>query len=105
VDRPQRRHPRAQFGGWVEVTTEGTRRLGTGHDLSAGGIGLEIPGELASVGGLVTSEFALPGISLPLALDGRVAWWDSKSRRMGIEFERVDPGLAELLESFVGGRL
>jgi hypothetical protein len=106
VERQERRYRRVSFEGWVELLTiEGARRLGTGRDLSSGGIGLELPGEPLPVGGAVTSEFALPGISLPLALDGRVAWRDPGNRRIGIRFERVDPGLAELLESFVGGRL
>jgi hypothetical protein len=99
------RRPRAPFSGWVEITTEGRRRLGTGCDLSPGGIGLELPGELPPVGGSVTSEFALPGISIPLALEGRVVWSDAGRQRVGVRFERVDPGLAELLENFVGGRL
>jgi hypothetical protein len=83
----------------------GRRRLGSGRNLSAGGIGLELSGEAVGIGGAVTSEFALPGISLPLALEGRVAWTDPTNRRIGICFETVDPGLAELLENFVGGRL
>lgn len=101
----QERSPRAPFSGWVELTADGRRRLGTGRDLSAGGIGLELRGDLPRVGGSVTSEFALPGISIPLALEGRVAWSDSTRSRVGVRFERVDPGLAELLENFVGGRL
>jgi hypothetical protein len=105
VDRQERRYRRVPFVGWVELITAGGRRLGTGVDLSSGGIALELPGEPPPVGGPVTSEFALPGISLPLALDGRVAWHDSGRRRVGVRFERVDPGLAELLESFVVGRL
>ncbi|MEB2343643.1 MAG: PilZ domain-containing protein [Deltaproteobacteria bacterium] len=101
----QERRPRAPFAGWVELTSEGHRRLGSGHDLSPGGIGLELRGELPAVGGAVTSEFTLPGITIPLALEGRVAWSDRGRKRVGIRFERVDPGLAELLENFVGGRL
>lgn len=101
----QQRRPRAPFSGWVELTAEGRRRLGTGRDLSPGGIGLELRGDLPEIGGVVTSEFALPGISIPLALEGRVAWSDAGAQRVGVRFERVDPGLAELLENFVGGRL
>jgi len=99
------RSPRAPFSGWVELTSDGLRRLGTGRDLSAGGVGLELRGALPPIGGSVTSEFALPGISIPLALEGRVAWSDSQRLRVGVRFERIDPGLAELLENFVGGRL
>lgn len=98
------RTPRAPFSGWVELTADGRRRLGSGRDLSAGGIGVELRGELPPVGDAVTSEFALPGISLPIALEGRVAWSDGARQRVGVRFERVDPGLAELLENFVGGR-
>ena len=99
------RSPRAPFSGWVELTSDGLRRLGTGCDLSAGGVGLELRGELPPIGGAVTSEFALPGISIPLALEGRIAWSDPQRLRVGVRFESVDPGLAELLENFVGGRL
>lgn len=105
MDLGQRRHPRAGFAGWVEITADGRRRLGTGCDLSAGGIGVALRNALPSRDARVTSEFALPGISLPLALDGLVAWCDERSGRVGIRFEGVDPGLAELLESFVSGRL
>lgn len=101
VEQPRR--PRAPFSGWVELTADGRRRLGTGRDLSPGGIGLDLGGDLPDVGRTVTSEFALPGISIPLALDGCVVWTDGS--RIGVRFERVDPGLAELLENFVGGRL
>ncbi len=99
------RSPRAPFSGWVELTSDGQRRLGTGYDLSAGGIGLELRGDLPPIGGAVTSEFALPGISIPLELEGRIAWSDPQRLRVGVRFERIDPGLAELLENFVGGRL
>ncbi|HEY8492335.1 MAG TPA: PilZ domain-containing protein [Myxococcota bacterium] len=101
----QQRRPRAPFSGWVELTADGRRRRGTALDLSAGGIALELGGELPAVGHPVTSEFALPGISIPLALDGRIVWADARARRLGVCFERVDPGLAELLENFVSGRL
>jgi hypothetical protein len=99
------RSPRAPFGGWVELTSQGRRQLGSGCDLSAGGIGLALPGELPPIGGPVTSEFALPGISIPIELEGRIAWTDPRRLRIGVRFERIDPGLAELLENFVGGRL
>jgi hypothetical protein len=89
----------------VEVTALGLRRLATGRDLSAGGIGIELRGEPLAAGGLVMSEFALPGISLPLALEGRVAWCDGANQRVGVAFDGIDPGLAELLESYAGGRL
>ena len=105
MDASRRRHPRASFAGWVEITVGGRRRLGTGCDLSAGGIGVALRNDLPRPAAWVTSEFALPGISLPLALDGQVAWADERNGRLGIRFEAVDPGLAELLESFVGGRL
>ena len=105
MDASRRRHPRASFAGWVEITVAGRRRLGTGCDLSAGGIGVALRSDPPPSAARVISEFALPGISLPLALDGLVAWCDEGSGRLGICFDGVDPGLAELLESFVGGRL
>jgi len=105
LEESRRRHPRATFAGWVEITANGRRRLGTGCDLSAGGIGVAVRGAPPPAEQRVTSEFALPGISLPLALDGLVAWSDQDQGRFGIRFDGVDPGLVELLESFVGGRL
>ena len=105
MDLSQRRHPRATFAGWVEITADGRRRLGTGCDLSAGGICVALRNAPPPRDARVTSEFALPGISLPVSLDGQVAWCDEGSGRVGIRFEGVDPGLAELLESFVSGRL
>jgi len=90
------------FGGWVELHVEGTRRLAQGRDLSASGIGLELRGHPLGAETRVTCEFALPGISLPLELDGAVAW--SAGTRLGVRFDEIDPGLAELLDNHVAGR-
>ncbi len=53
----------------------------------------------------MVSEFALPGLSLPLAVEARVAWNDPGSARMGLRFVGVDPGIAELLARYTDGRL
>jgi hypothetical protein len=53
----------------------------------------------------VESEFALPGFVVPLKLSARVAWTDSRTEGLGLRFEEIDPGLAELLENYVAGRL
>lgn len=104
VRGPDRRQcPRTAFDGWVELHVGGVRRLATGCDLSPGGIGLDLGEQPLDRATAVTCEFALPGISLPLELDGSVAW--SGGRRVGIRFHGVDPGLAELLENHVAGRL
>lgn len=99
---------RADFHGWVELTTSRGRARGAGCDLSVGGLGLELRGAAATqdapLAAAVTSEFALPGISLPLALEGVIAWNDAARGRLGVRFERVDPSVAELLESYVAGR-
>jgi c-di-GMP-binding flagellar brake protein YcgR len=95
---------RTDFNGWVEVTTSRQRSRGTANDLSVGGVGVLMPAPLPAATTAVTSEFALPGISLPLALEGVVAWSDPGRGRFGVRFERVDPGLAELLASYVAGR-
>jgi hypothetical protein len=103
VKPDQRRIPRAAFDGWVELQVDGARRLATGVDLSQGGIGIALrQGDLAPDTPVVC-EFALPGISLPLELDGRIAW--ARGPRAGVRFDVVDSGLAELLENHVAGRL
>ena len=99
----RRKRARTAFDGWVEVHTDGVRRLATGLDVSPDGIGLLFNAQAVAPRASVTCEFALPGISLPLELEGAVAW--STGNRAGIRFAEVDPGLAELLENHVAGRL
>lgn len=103
VDSERRKSRRTAFDGWVELHVGGVRRLAIGCDLSPGGIGVELRADTIDGGTALTCEFALPGISLPLELDGAVAW--SGGRRLGIRFDAIDPGLAELLENHVAGRL
>jgi len=99
-----RRRSRAPYRGWVELRIGRERLRAEGCDLSVDGIGLELSGPPPVEAELV-SEFALPGIALPLALAGHVAWADPASGRAGIRFESVDAGLADLLANFVAGRL
>ena len=101
---PERRriNPRTAFEGWVEISSGGQRRLATARDLSPAGIGVELPGAPLAPETAITCEFALPKISLPLSLDGHVAW--CAGSRLGVRFDDVDPGLAELLENHVAGR-
>jgi PilZ domain len=105
VAEERRNGERAPFEGWVEIIADGVRRLGSGLDLSPTGIGVQIPRAPLPIRVRVMSEFALPGISLPLAIEGRVAWSDGDSGRVGVEFDTVDPGVVELLENYVAGRL
>jgi hypothetical protein len=79
--------------------------MARGRDLSSGGIGLTLEGPHPFTAGLVESEFALPGFVVPLKLPARVAWTDLRSHGLGLRFEEIDPGLAELLENYVAGRL
>lgn len=99
MSEERRGRPRTTFEGWVEITVAGERRLATARDLSSAGIGLALSGSPLHEATFLTCEFALPGISLALALDGRVAWSDDG--RLGVAFDEVDPGLAELLENHV----
>lgn len=103
MDAQRRSSQRTVFGGWVELHVDGGRRLAQARDLSARGIGLELSGDPPDADTRVICEFALPGISLPLELEGAVAW--SSGTRLGVRFDEVDPGLAELLDSHVAGRL
>jgi PilZ domain-containing protein len=96
---------RARFESWVELRADGTLRRAGARDLSVHGLGLSLPGPLPERQSAVVSEFALPGITLPLALEGIVVWTNPRASRMGIRFVGVDPGLAELLASYVAGRL
>jgi len=100
-----RRAERAPFAGWVELSSNGVRRRARALDLSVHGIGVALTGPPPAMREAVVSEFALPGISLPVALDGTVVWVDPDASRAGVAFAEVDPGLAELLASFVAGRL
>jgi hypothetical protein len=63
---------------------------------------MRVPGDRLAPATEVTCEFSLPGISLPLALEGRVAWHVGQD--LGVAFDELDPALAELLETQVGGR-
>jgi len=99
-----RRRNRAPYRGWVELTLEGERVRASGLDLSVDGIGIAVEG-VPPADSLLVSEFALPGIALPLELRGRLVWSDARSGRAGVRFEAMDPGLAELLSNFVAGRL
>jgi hypothetical protein len=101
----ERTGQRAAFESWVELRLPGARRRAAARDLSVQGIGLALSGPLPAVAAEVVSEFALPGIMLPLALEGVVVWADAAGSRIGVRFREVDPGLAELLGSFVAGRL
>jgi hypothetical protein len=98
----RRNNQRTPFDGWVELHVDGVRRLASGRDLSASGIGLELAGHPLAPPLRVTCEFALPGISLPLEIDGCVAWGDGS--QLGVRFDAIDPGLAELLDNHVAGR-
>ena len=97
--------PRAAFHGWVEITVQGARRRVSGTDLCTRGIGLRVASTPPPAAAPVLAEFALPGIGLPLALRGVVAWSDPARERCGIRFLDIDPGLEELIASYVAGRL
>jgi hypothetical protein len=93
------------FEGWVEICVRGDRRRARGTDLSPSGIGLSLAPPHPSAGDSVSSEFALPGISPPLALEAAIVWRDAESSRVGLRFASVDPGLDEIIERFVADRL
>ncbi len=97
--------PRRPFSGWVEISTSGQRHRAAARDLSAGGLGVQMQGPLPPLECRVTSEFALPGISLPLALPAIVVWIRGHEGRLGLRFDEVDGGLAELLANHLSGRL
>lgn len=101
----RRQKARAQFNSWVEIAANGMRIRGSGRDLCADGIGLCVDDFAPPKETRVMSEFLLPGITLPIAIPGVVAWVDEERAQLGVRFVGVDPGLAELLSSYVEGRL
>jgi len=103
VATERRGNRRAAFDGWVEVHADGGRRLANGVDLSSGGIGLDFDAPPPARAVVLACEFRLPGISLALEIEGAIAWADGS--RAGVGFDGVDPGLAELIENYVAGRL
>lgn len=101
----RRRGRRAPFEGWVAIAAGDVHRMARGRDLSASGIGLTLGDPHPFTAGIVESEFALPGFVVPVKLPACVAWADSGTQGLGLRFEEIDPGLAELLENYVAGRL
>jgi len=101
----RRKKPRALLDAWVEITAPGRRRRVSAADISVGGLGITLSGGSLAASSRVVSEFPLPGIGLPLELPALVVWADLPAGRAGLRFVDVDPGLSELLDSFVAGRL
>lgn len=67
------------------------------------GLGVLLDGDPLAAGSRAIAEFPLPGIGLPLELSAEVVWVGAD--RAGLRFTDVDPGLRELVESFVAGKL
>lgn len=101
----RRKEHRAHLSGWVELSTDGRRRRrrATTEDVSVEGLGIRLDGDPLAPGSRTVAEFPLPGIGLPLELYAEVVWVDRN--RAGLRFRDVDPGLRELVESFVSGKL
>lgn len=97
--------PRAPFDSWVEIISGGDRCRARAIDLGPGGIGIAASQLDLRADTKVVSEFPLPGIGLPLALECTVRWVDRRNGRGGLRFLDVDSGLNELLESYLDGRL
>lgn len=95
---------RAGLSGWVELSVSGQRRRrAVGSDVSVDGLGVLHDGTALHTGARVMTEFPLPGIGLPLEIPAEVVWVGEE--RAGLRFAEMDPGLRELVESFVAGRL
>lgn len=108
MERERRASDRAAYGRWVEIHAEGRRWLGQGQTLSTGGMAIRFdasalepfPDDLPT---RVSSEFALPGIALPLVVESEVCWSDAEAGCLGLRFQGLDEGLRELIAHFVGG--
>ncbi len=99
----RRKSGRAELDSWVEIDADGVRSRATVSDVSTGGLGIALHGSALAPGTALVAEFPLPGIGLPLELRACVVW--AHDRHVGLRFESVDPGLRELLASYVDGRL
>lgn len=99
----RRKAARADLNTWVEIASANGRTRASTCDVSAEGLGLT--GVAPEAGASLVAEFPLPGIGLPLELTGQVVWSDSSGSRAGLYFDDVDPGLREILASYVSGRL
>ena len=99
----RRKAQRADLDTWVEIASANGRVRAATFDVSADGLGLT--GVAPEVGESLLAEFPLPGIGLPLELAGQVVWSDASGPRAGLLFREVDPGLHEILASYVSGRL
>ena len=99
----RRKAARAGLDTWVEIASANGRVRASTCDISAEGLGLT--GVAPEVGASLLAEFPLPGIGLPLELAGQVVWSDAAGPRAGLLFREVDPGLREILASYVSGRL
>ncbi len=95
----RRKQTRARYHSWVEIASEGARVRGNGRDISVQGIGVQVEAPIPEISTAVVSEFPLPGITLPLAISGVVAWMDYESSQIGVRFTEIGSGLADLLES------
>jgi hypothetical protein len=104
-DLERRGERRACFDGWVEIVGRETRVRGSGRDLSRAGLGAVVRSPHPALHTHVEAEFALPGIRLPIVLPGVVAWSDAATGRIGLRFDDIEPGIAELIGSFAAGRL
>lgn len=96
---------RARLDAVVELRAARTRRRAQVWDVSARGIGIAAPDLAFAPGSELVLEFALPGIAPALELRGSVVWHERATGRAGLLFGPLDPGVHELLQAFVSGRL
>lgn len=83
---------------WI-IETDGTRTHVRTRDLSKGGLCLEVEGEPWGHGQLLELRLRLPDQPEELELKGFVAW--STKSAMGIQFESIDPEMAQLIDATI----
>ena len=98
----RRRMPRAGFDAAVDLHGgDGPPRVALARDLSADGLGLAASAPHPPVGERLRSDFALPGLAVPVSVEAVVAWSEPRAGRLGLRFAALDPPLRELLERWV----
>ncbi len=100
MDSDRRKYPRIPPHQLVSFTPfGGTPSLGDGCDVSLGGIRIKIVGCKLRQGDLLTVTFNVGDQSIESV--GRVVWlkqMDDITAEIGLEFVRIDPWAARLLE-------
>jgi uncharacterized protein (TIGR02266 family) len=95
----RRSSPRVVLGIPIQYRFGNTIAAALTLNLSHGGIAIRTTSPLEA-GAKIKVRFRMPGGKRDIDAEGKVAWSDRRVG-MGIQFERVDPGMQTIIDSFV----